>query len=209
MVNETKVYIKTGENGKIPYYASDLSAGADLYLSADCVIRPGETKVLPLDMIIALEEDVEAQVRPRSGLSLKTTLRIPNAPGTVDSDYRDKVGVIVENSFDDSSLLNILSNSETLPRFLEEHREISMEEYLAETCSRANVSFDDLPESVRNRKVIVDKNNNPAGTVYLQKGERIAQMVFSKYEKADLIQHESPETIGSDRGGGFGHSGRK
>ena len=194
----SKVYIKVGENGQLPTYASEFSAGADLYVSADCVIRPGECKVLPMDFVMALEPDVEAQVRPRSGLSLKTSLRVANAPGTIDSDYRNEVGVIVENTFDEFRLLNILRDGEKRATFLKEHREISYAEYLAGA---------DLPESFKSKTLFVDGQGNPAGTIYLKKGERIAQMVLAKYASAEFVPHDAPEKIGKDRGGGFGHSG--
>lgn len=219
----SKVYIRVGENGQMPTYASEFSAGADLYVSADCVIRPGESKVLPMDFVMALEPDVEAQVRPRSGLSLKTTLRVPNAPGTIDSDYRNEVGVIVENTFDEFRLLNTLRDAEKRAKFLEEHREVSYAEYLARvdgaesgdsanSAGRAEVTaiaavVGELPESFRAKTLFVDENGNPAGTIYLKKGERIAQMVLAKYVKAEFVAHDAPEKIGEDRGGGFGHSG--
>ena len=203
----SKVYIKVGDNGKIPTYASELSAGADLYVSADCVIRPGECKVLPMDFVMALEPDVEAQVRPRIGLSLKTSLRVSNAPGTIDSDYRNEVGVILENTFDEFRLLNILRDVEKCVTFLKEHREISYAEYLAGAEDEEAGENELLPESFKNKYLFVDANGNPAGTIYLKKGERIAQMVLAKYVSAEFIPHDAPESIGKDRGGGFGHSG--
>ena len=61
-------------------------------------IELGETVLIPLGFAVAIPEGWELQGRPRSGLSLKTKLRLPNAPGTIDSDYRGEVGVIVENT---------------------------------------------------------------------------------------------------------------
>lgn len=203
----SRVYIKVGDNGKIPTYASELSSGADLYVSADCAICPGECKVLPMDFVMALEPDVEAQVRPRSGLSLKTSLRVSNAPGTIDSDYRNEVGVIVENTFDEFRLLNILRDGEKRAVFLKEHREISYEEYLNVDEEAVSDESNKIPESFKSKTLLVDEQGNPAGTVYLKKGERIAQMVLTKYVKAEFVPHDAPELIGKDRGGGFGHSG--
>jgi len=191
----------------LPTYASEFSAGADLYVSADCVIRPGECKVLLMDFVMALEPDVEAQVRPRSGLSLKTSLRVANAPGTIDSDYRNEVGVIVENTFDEFRLLNILRDGEKRAAFLKEHREISYAEYLSGDDGETTGESEVLPESFKNKYLFVDANGNPAGTIYLKKGERIAQMVLAKYASAKFVPHDAPEKIGKDRGGGFGHSG--
>ncbi len=92
MENKVNVYIKVSENGKLPSYGSLNAAGCDLYATKDMEIKPGETKVMPLNFIMAMDENLEAQIRPRSGLSLKTNLRVPNSPGTIDSDYRDTVG---------------------------------------------------------------------------------------------------------------------
>ena len=92
MENSVKVYIKVWGEGRIPQYASNHAAGCDLFATMDMAIRPGETKIMPLDFSMAIDTDLEAQVRPRSGLSLRTDLRIANSPGTVDSDYRDTVG---------------------------------------------------------------------------------------------------------------------
>ena len=94
MKNKIDVYIKVEGYGRIPEYASENAAGCDLYATEDMAIRPGETKIMPMDFIVAFPPEIEAQIRPRSGLSLKTDLRIPNGPGTIDSDYRDKVGII-------------------------------------------------------------------------------------------------------------------
>ena len=100
----TDVYIKLLENGKVPKYQSEIAAGCDVYAANDMVLLPGETKVIPLNFIMAMEENVEAQVRPRSGLSLKTDIRLANCVGTIDSDYRDIVGVIVKNTYNPSTL---------------------------------------------------------------------------------------------------------
>ena len=64
----------------------------------------------------------------------------------------------------------------------------------------------DLP--ILERVCYIDKNGNPYGTVYIKRGERIAQIIFSKVERAKFIIHNNPEEIGHNRGGGFGHTGR-
>ncbi len=96
MENYIDVYIKVEGEGKIPVYASKHAAGCDLFATEDMAVRPGETKIMPLHFSMAIGSDLEAQIRPRSGLSLKTQLRLPNSPGTIDSDYRDMVGVILQ-----------------------------------------------------------------------------------------------------------------
>lgn len=80
-----------------PRYANDGDAGLDIYALEEYIIQPGETKVIPTGFQVALPTGYEFQIRPRSGQSVKTKLRIANSPGTIDSNYRDEVGVIVEN----------------------------------------------------------------------------------------------------------------
>ena len=82
---------------KIPTYAHKGDAGMDVYSTIDGTIAPGETKLIPLGFKVAIPEGYELQVRPRSGFSLRTHLRVANAPGTIDSGYRDEVGIILHN----------------------------------------------------------------------------------------------------------------
>lgn len=82
---------------KLPLYANVNDAGMDVYALEDITILPGETKLIKLGIKVAIPEGYEIQVRPRSGQSLKTKLRIANSPGTIDSGFRDELGVIVEN----------------------------------------------------------------------------------------------------------------
>ena len=86
------------EGAVLPRYAHLGDAGMDITACEDVLIHPGETKLVPTGFAIAIPEGYEAQVRPRSGLSLKTMLRIPNSPGTIDSGYRDEVCIIVHNA---------------------------------------------------------------------------------------------------------------
>lgn len=82
---------------KLPTYAHVDDAGMDVYALDDYEILPGETKLIPLGLKVAIPYGYEIQVRPKSGRSLKEKLRIANTPGTIDSGYRDELGVIVEN----------------------------------------------------------------------------------------------------------------
>lgn len=84
-------------NAKMPTYAHLTDAGMDVYLTEDITIHPGETKLIPLGIKCAVPLGYELQVRPKSGRSLKSKLRIANTPGTIDSGYRDEIGVIVDN----------------------------------------------------------------------------------------------------------------
>lgn len=81
----------------IPSYARLGDAGLDLYALDDYTIMPGETKLIPTGLKVAIPQGYELQVRPKSGRALKTKLRVANTPGTIDSGYRDEIGVIIEN----------------------------------------------------------------------------------------------------------------
>lgn len=79
----------------IPQYAHEDDAGFDLVAAADVIIEPGETALIPTGIAVELPPGYELQVRPRSGITLRTKLRVQL--GTVDSNYRGEVGVIVDN----------------------------------------------------------------------------------------------------------------
>ena len=87
------------EDLPLPRYATAGAAGMDLHaaLSEDLHLAPGERVLIPTGIRIALPEGFEAQVRPRSGLALRHGLSLVNSPGTIDSDYRSTVGVLVIN----------------------------------------------------------------------------------------------------------------
>lgn len=82
----------------IPKYATPGAAGFDLASVENVVLKPGETRAVKTGLVVEIPPGFEMQIRPRSGLSLKTTLRVANAPGTVDSDYRGEVAVILTNT---------------------------------------------------------------------------------------------------------------
>jgi dUTP pyrophosphatase len=83
----------------LPTYATEGSAGMDICAAVekDVVISPGETILIPTGFIIELPQGHEAQVRPRSGLAIKHNIGILNSPGTIDSDYRGEVKIILTN----------------------------------------------------------------------------------------------------------------
>lgn len=83
----------------LPSYATLMSAGMDLMaaIDEDITLKPLERKLIPTGFAIALESGYEAQIRPRSGLAFKHGISIPNAPGTIDADYRGEVGVLLVN----------------------------------------------------------------------------------------------------------------
>ncbi len=83
----------------LPAYATPDSAGMDLLAAVDgsVVLGPGERRLIPSGVAIALPPGTEAQVRPRSGLALKHGVTVLNTPGTIDADYRGEIGVILIN----------------------------------------------------------------------------------------------------------------
>ena len=82
----------------IPTYATEGASGFDLVAIEDVKLRPGETGLVKTGLAVSVPRGFELQIRPRSGTSLKTPLRVANSPGTVDSDYRGEICVIVENT---------------------------------------------------------------------------------------------------------------
>ena len=136
------------KSGRMSTYETEGSAGADLraYLDEPVTLMPGERKLIPTGLYVELPQGIEAQVRARSGLSIKHGIGLVNGVGTVDSDYRGEWNVPL-------------------------------------------INFSDEPYTIND-------------------GDRIAQVVFSRYERASF---ESVEKINeTERGdGGFGHTGIK
>lgn len=132
----------------LPSYETTGSAGLDLraWLPEPIELKPLERKLIPTGLFIELPAGYEAQIRPRSGLAVKKGLTLLNTPGTIDSDYRGEIKIIM-------------------------------------------VNVSDVPQIIEN-------------------GERIAQMVISRYEQ--ITWQLSTELESTDRGaGGFGHTGLK
>lgn len=86
-------------NIRLPEYHSEGAAGADIcaYLPYSVTINPGQRILIPTGLQFSIPEGFEIQVRPRSGLALKHGISILNTPGTIDSDYRGEVGVLLIN----------------------------------------------------------------------------------------------------------------
>ncbi len=146
-----KLKLINKSNNETPAYATSGAAGFDLRANLDSpiVLKPLERKLIPTGLFMEIPLGYEGQVRPRSGLALKRGLTVLNTPGTVDSDYRGEVGVILINlSAEDQEIVH---------------------------------------------------------------SERIAQMVFSTHETAEIELVDSVEKLEtSDRGtGGFGSTGTK
>lgn len=91
------INIKVEDKSLIPSYETLGSAGADLKSNEEGVLLPGERRLVKTGVYIELPAGYEAQVRPRSGLALKHGISMVNTPGTIDSDYRGEIGVILIN----------------------------------------------------------------------------------------------------------------
>lgn len=100
-MKEVEIPIEVCRGGAvIPKYQNLWDAGMDVYSAEEVRIGAGETVIVPTGLKFAIPEGYEIQVRPRSGISLKTPLRVSNSPGTIDSGYRDELGIILTNTSD-------------------------------------------------------------------------------------------------------------
>lgn len=86
-----------GEGLELPKYATDGAAGMDVLSAEDVTIAPGARHAVATGLSVAIPAGYEIQVRPRSGLALKNGITVPNTPGTIDSDYRGELKVILIN----------------------------------------------------------------------------------------------------------------
>ena len=142
-----KIKIVNKSDNPLPQYSTEHSAGMDIraYIQEPLTIMPLKRALVKTGLYIQIPEGFEAQIRPRSGLALKNGITVLNTPGTIDSDYRGEVGIIIVNLSDEPFVIN--------------------------------------------------------------SGDRIAQMIISKYEKAETMEVETLDM--SERGeGGFGHTGK-
>jgi len=87
------------EDLPLPRYMSEAAAGMDVCAAVNepLTLQPGDIRLVPTGLFLAVPQGYEVQVRPRSGLALKHGLTVANAPGTIDADYRGEVGVILGN----------------------------------------------------------------------------------------------------------------
>jgi dUTP pyrophosphatase len=132
----------------LPVYESQGSSGMDIRAAVKehVLLKPGEIKLIPTGLAVSVPPGYEAQIRPRSGLALHHGIGMVNSPGTIDSDYRGEIGIIM-------------------------------------------INWGTEPFAIKS-------------------GDRIAQMVFSRVCRADLVEMNDLDT--TSRGhGGFGHTGLK
>jgi len=102
------VFVKVLPNAFLPQYKSEEAAGADLFacLAEPITLRPMERRLIPTGICVEFGAGCEMQVRPRSGLALKHGITVLNTPGTVDSDYRGELKVLLINLGSDDFVIN-------------------------------------------------------------------------------------------------------
>lgn len=95
---KVKVFSELNHTHGLPAYETLNASGMDVRANERVLLGPKETRAIKTGLFVEIPEGYEIQVRPRSGLSLKTELRVSNAPGTIDADYRGEIGVILQNT---------------------------------------------------------------------------------------------------------------
>ena len=104
-----KVLVKKLEPSvKLPSYKTSGAAGMDLmaYIEKSIELKPGESSLVPTGLAVAFPEEYEIQIRPRSGLAAKNNISVLNTPGTIDSDYRGEIKVIIYNYGNEDFIVN-------------------------------------------------------------------------------------------------------
>ncbi len=161
----------------VPQYATDGAAGFDLVAVEDVIVAPGETVKVRTGLAFELPPGYELQIRPRSGISAKTKLRVANAPGTVDADFRGEVCVLVDNIRD--------------------------EKFIDGTGYRVLRS---TVETIDNKFVDLTPERFGDGAYLIRKGDRIAQGVIAPVYRAAFEEVDELSETGRGAGG-FGSTG--
>ena len=99
---------KTNKDVITPKYKTDGSSGVDLsaFLEKKVVIKPNSSELIPTGLQVAIPEELEIQIRPRSGLAAKESIGVLNSPGTIDSDYRGELKIILFNHGNKDFIIN-------------------------------------------------------------------------------------------------------
>jgi len=130
---------KFDKNIKLPAYKTSGSSGMDLmaYIKNKIIINPGKTAIIPTGIAVAIPKDYEIQIRPRSGLAAKNNISVLNTPGTIDSDYRGELKIILFNHGDREFIIK--NNDRIAQMVLIPVHKIEFEE------------VDSLPDSIRGK----------------------------------------------------------
>src|SRR5690625_1912617 len=213
MLNGKATSIKVGfkrlnDEAMIPTRAHPTDSGFDLYASEDVVIEPGDTVVVKTGIAVKMPAGYEAQVRPRSGVTAKTKLRVQI--GTIDNGYAGEIGVIVDNIYRPHPVIREIKNIYTgdsskavtydfttsFKTLTEEEKDIG--EYRIENRYHDDCeSFEALKDSIMTR----------CGTYLIRKGDRIAQLVVQPLPAVEAYEIEGGIGESSRGTGGFGSSG--
>lgn len=123
-----RVKIVNRSKHKLPQYSTNLSAGMDLRanLEQEIILRPLQRTLVKTGLFIELPEGYEAQIRPRSGLALKSGLTVLNSPGTIDADYRGEIGIIMVNLSEEDFVIN--DGERICQMVIARHEQVSWEE---------------------------------------------------------------------------------
>lgn len=99
MAKEVEIQVKREGDLDLPFYTTEGASGADVVaaIEGEISLEPGHSLLVPTGLILSIPQDYEIQIRPRSGLALKHGITVLNTPGTIDSDYRGEVKVILIN----------------------------------------------------------------------------------------------------------------
>jgi dUTP pyrophosphatase len=91
--------LRGNEDGPLPTYMTEHAAGLDIYafLNEEVLIAPGQRRLIPTGLAVAIPGGFEVQVRPRSGLAVRDGVTLVNTPGTIDADYRGEIGILMIN----------------------------------------------------------------------------------------------------------------
>jgi dUTP pyrophosphatase len=219
-IMELLVIEPTEKDVVIPKYASEGDSGMDVYsrgleaewgIEENVILEPGCSALFKLGFKMQIPKHPwhdhgyrwEAQARPRSGVSMKTMLRVSNAPGTIDNFYVNEVGILLTNTdtprmeidleFTGEDGFNVVENarleSATEPTIVGlDGKRVSSEELLA-------LGMKDF-----------DYERFPKGSILIRKNDRIAQLVFNEVIRPLEVVVGRIGTS-EDRGGGFGHTG--
>lgn len=162
---------------EVPRLQTEGAAGFDLAAAEEVIIRPGETRLIRTGLYMEIPKGYEGQIRNRSGLCANTDLIVKNSPGTIDSDYRGEIQVIIMNISDSRSRHNSFISLKSVKGMTVE---------LSDDYIREHMIFGE--------------------TYIIRPGDRIAQMIFSKVAEIDLVRvDEIGDTERGT--GGFGHTG--
>ncbi|RPI18779.1 MAG: dUTP diphosphatase [Ignavibacteriae bacterium] len=134
--------IDTNLNHPLPFYATENSAGLDIASASleDIILEPLQTKLIPTNLIFEIPHGYEGQVRPRSGLAIKHNIGIINSPGTIDSDYRGELKVLLTNFGKESFTIKFGDRIAQMVISKVEHVKITESQSLSET-KRASGGF--------------------------------------------------------------------